>query len=96
MELLHGVLLHALARTLSVTASPRAPCACSILPFHTQFARLLSKLRLIVVDEGHAYHGIFGGCRSALEGVGAIRCVEAVGAVRHMKAVVGALNVWRQ
>lgn len=27
----------------------------SVLPCHTNFSRLLSKLSLVVVDEGHAY-----------------------------------------
>ena len=27
----------------------------SILPVHRQFARILSNLRYVVVDEGHAY-----------------------------------------
>ncbi|KAK9795209.1 hypothetical protein WJX73_000198 [Symbiochloris irregularis] len=37
----------------------------SILPVHKQFARLLSNLRYVVVDEGHAYRGVFG-CHTAL------------------------------
>ena len=36
---------------------------CSVLPVHRTFARLLSNLRYVVVDEGHAYR-----CRLALEG----------------------------
>ena len=32
-----------------------------ILHFHKQFASFLKKLRFIVVDEAHAYHGAFGG-----------------------------------
>ncbi|CAD7696372.1 unnamed protein product [Ostreobium quekettii] len=37
----------------------------SILPVHTQFARLLSRLRFVVIDEGHAYKGAFG-CHTAM------------------------------
>lgn len=33
---------------------------CSILPAHREFARLLANLKLVVVDEGHAYRGVFG------------------------------------
>lgn len=33
---------------------------CSILPLHAGFARVLSNLRYVVVDEGHAYRGVFG------------------------------------
>jgi hypothetical protein len=36
---------------------------CSVLPVHRTFARLLSNLRYVVVDEGHAYR-----CLLALEG----------------------------
>ncbi len=32
----------------------------SILPVHQQFARFLTKLKYVVVDEGHAYRGVFG------------------------------------
>lgn len=32
----------------------------SILPIHSTFARFLRKLCYIVVDEGHAYRGVFG------------------------------------
>ena len=32
----------------------------SVLPFHTNFRRLLSNLRYVVVDEGHMYRGAFG------------------------------------
>lgn len=28
---------------------------CSVLPAHRSFGRLLAKLRLLVVDEAHAY-----------------------------------------
>ncbi|XP_024518116.1 uncharacterized protein LOC9638071 [Selaginella moellendorffii] len=38
---------------------------CSILPFHKQFARFLSNLRHLVIDEAHAYRGAFG-CHVAL------------------------------
>lgn len=27
----------------------------SVLPVHSQFKRLLSNLKLVVIDEGHAY-----------------------------------------
>ncbi|WIA32171.1 hypothetical protein OEZ86_003020 [Tetradesmus obliquus] len=37
----------------------------SILPFHSNFSRLLAKLAYVVVDEGHAYRGVFG-CHAAL------------------------------
>eukprot|EP00884_Botryococcus_braunii_P004307 jgi/Botrbrau1/13878/Bobra.0056s0110.1 len=37
----------------------------SILPVHRQFARLLTNLKYVVVDEGHAYRGVFG-CHTAL------------------------------
>lgn len=37
----------------------------SILPVHSQFSRLLSNLQYVVLDEAHAYHGIFG-CHTAL------------------------------
>eukprot|EP00891_Asterochloris_glomerata_P009914 jgi/Astpho2/9914/e_gw1.00152.3.1_t len=37
----------------------------SILPVHTQFSRVLAHLRHVVVDEGHAYKGVFG-CHTAL------------------------------
>ncbi len=30
----------------------------SILPVHRQFARLLTNLRFVIVDEGHAYRCI--------------------------------------
>lgn len=32
----------------------------SILPHHASFGRLLAHLRVVVLDEGHAYHGVFG------------------------------------
>jgi DEAD/DEAH box helicase domain-containing protein len=32
----------------------------SVLPYHASFARFLSGLSLVVVDEGHAYSGVFG------------------------------------
>lgn len=32
----------------------------SILPVHQSFSRLLTKLAVVVVDEGHAYRGVFG------------------------------------
>jgi len=32
-----------------------------ILPNHTRWARLLSNLRFVVIDELHAYRGVFGG-----------------------------------
>lgn len=38
---------------------------CSVLPVHGQFGRLLANLRYVVVDEGHAYRGVFG-CHAAL------------------------------
>ncbi|KAF6140055.1 hypothetical protein GIB67_001796 [Kingdonia uniflora] len=37
----------------------------SILPFHSQFQRILSNLRFIVIDEAHSYKGVFG-CHAAL------------------------------
>lgn len=37
----------------------------SILPMHQNFARLLAKLKYVIVDEGHAYKGVFG-CHTAL------------------------------
>ncbi|KAF5177122.1 Atp-dependent helicase hrq1 [Thalictrum thalictroides] len=37
----------------------------SILPFHTQFQRILSNLRFVVIDEAHTYKGAFG-CHTAL------------------------------
>lgn len=37
----------------------------SILPVHSQFARVLSNLKYVVVDEAHTYKGVFG-CHSAL------------------------------
>lgn len=37
----------------------------SMLPVHSQFARLLSGLRYVVLDEGHAYKGVFG-CHTAM------------------------------
>ncbi|GLI69803.1 hypothetical protein VaNZ11_014504 [Volvox africanus] len=37
----------------------------TVLPGHRQFSRLLSKLTLVVVDEGHAYGGVFG-CHTAM------------------------------
>ncbi len=37
----------------------------SILPIHASFSRLLTNLRYVVVDEGHAYKGVFG-CHTAL------------------------------
>ncbi|KAL5725762.1 hypothetical protein ACHQM5_008871 [Ranunculus cassubicifolius] len=36
----------------------------SILPFHTQFNRILSNLRFVVIDEAHTYKGAFG-CHTA-------------------------------
>ena len=38
---------------------------CSMLPVHRQFGDFLANLRYIVVDEGHAYRGVFG-CHAAL------------------------------
>ncbi|BDA42593.1 probable ATP-dependent helicase hrq1 [Coccomyxa sp. Obi] len=38
---------------------------CSILPVHRQFSRFLANLHYVVVDEGHAYRGVFG-CHAAL------------------------------
>ena len=38
---------------------------CSMLPVHRQFGNFLANLRYIVVDEGHAYRGVFG-CHAAL------------------------------
>ncbi|KAK9105190.1 hypothetical protein Scep_022034 [Stephania cephalantha] len=37
----------------------------SILPFHSQFQRILANLRFIIIDEAHAYKGAFG-CHTAL------------------------------
>ncbi|GMH38722.1 hypothetical protein BSKO_06606 [Bryopsis sp. KO-2023] len=37
----------------------------SILPVHKDFSRLLSNLAMVVVDEGHAYKGVFG-CHTAM------------------------------
>ncbi|PIA57639.1 hypothetical protein AQUCO_00600395v1 [Aquilegia coerulea] len=37
----------------------------SVLPFHTQFQRILSNLRFVVIDEAHTYKGAFG-CHTAL------------------------------
>ncbi|KAF9587578.1 hypothetical protein IFM89_004036 [Coptis chinensis] len=37
----------------------------SILPSHTQFQRILSNLRFVVIDETHTYKGAFG-CHTAL------------------------------
>ncbi|KAK9090845.1 hypothetical protein Sjap_024022 [Stephania japonica] len=37
----------------------------SILPFHSQFQRILAHLRFIIIDEAHAYKGAFG-CHTAL------------------------------
>ncbi|KAK9816796.1 hypothetical protein WJX72_005198 [[Myrmecia] bisecta] len=37
----------------------------SILPVHRTFARILANLKYVVVDEGHAYRGVFG-CHTAL------------------------------
>jgi hypothetical protein len=37
----------------------------SILPFHPTFARFLSKLAYVVIDEAHFYRGVFG-CHVAL------------------------------
>lgn len=34
---------------------------CGILPMHAAFARFLSRLQYVVVDEAHAYGGAFGG-----------------------------------
>jgi DEAD/DEAH box helicase domain-containing protein len=34
---------------------------CTVLPNHRRFARFLSQLRFLVVDEAHAYQGVFGG-----------------------------------
>ncbi|KAL0027014.1 hypothetical protein WJX79_008750 [Trebouxia sp. C0005] len=36
----------------------------SILPVHSQFSRILAHLKYVVVDEGHAYKGVFG-CHTA-------------------------------
>ncbi|KAL3163301.1 hypothetical protein ABBQ32_009693 [Trebouxia sp. C0010 RCD-2024] len=36
----------------------------SILPLHSQFSRILAHLKFVVVDEGHAYKGVFG-CHTA-------------------------------
>src|SRR3546814_19963840 len=33
---------------------------CGILPHHAGWARLLSRLRYVVVDEAHLFRGIFG------------------------------------
>ena len=38
---------------------------CSVLPSHACFARFLSRLVFVVVDEAHAYKGAFG-CHTAL------------------------------
>lgn len=38
---------------------------CSMLPVHRQFGHFLANLRYVVVDEGHAYRGVFG-CHAAL------------------------------
>ncbi|KAI0525197.1 hypothetical protein KFK09_004589 [Dendrobium nobile] len=37
----------------------------SILPYHAKFQRILSNLRIIVIDEAHTYKGAFG-CHTAL------------------------------
>jgi DEAD/DEAH box helicase domain-containing protein len=37
----------------------------SILPVHSQFSRILSNLKYVVVDEAHSYKGVFG-CHAAL------------------------------
>ncbi|KAF7007606.1 hypothetical protein CFC21_022532 [Triticum aestivum] len=37
----------------------------SLLPCHSQFQRILSNLRYIVIDEAHSYKGVFG-CHTAL------------------------------
>jgi len=37
----------------------------SILPVHSQFSRILSNLKYVVVDEAHSYKGVFG-CHTAL------------------------------
>uniref|UniRef100_A0A7I4DT40 Uncharacterized protein n=1 Tax=Physcomitrium patens TaxID=3218 RepID=A0A7I4DT40_PHYPA len=37
----------------------------SIMPCHRQFERFLSNLKFVVVDEAHAYRGVFG-CHTAL------------------------------
>lgn len=37
----------------------------SILPFHGHFKRLLTNLKFVIVDEAHAYKGVFG-CHTAL------------------------------
>lgn len=37
----------------------------SVLPAHKEFARVLAGLRYVVLDEGHAYQGVFG-CHTAL------------------------------
>lgn len=37
----------------------------SILPVHESFARFLSNLKFVIMDEGHAYKGVFG-CHSAM------------------------------
>jgi ATP-dependent helicase YprA (DUF1998 family) len=44
------------------TPSPTSPDMLhqSILPVHQSFSALLSKLAYVVVDEGHAYRGVFG------------------------------------
>jgi len=34
---------------------------CTVLPNHRRFARFLGRLRFLVVDEAHAYQGVFGG-----------------------------------
>lgn len=47
----------------SCAARPAPPC--SVLPAHRSFARILTKLRYVVVDEGHAYRGVFG-CHTAM------------------------------
>jgi DEAD/DEAH box helicase domain-containing protein len=33
---------------------------CTLLPNHKRFARILGRLRVVVVDEAHAYQGVFG------------------------------------
>ena len=38
---------------------------CSVLPNHASFARFLSRLAFVVIDEAHAYKGAFG-CHTAL------------------------------
>lgn len=37
----------------------------SILPYHSQFQRILSNLKFVIIDEAHVYKGAFG-CHTAL------------------------------